>query len=214
MARVGLSKPFYAEYTYGGTPAAISYSDGANFAKAVELSIEVDDTEPVRLYADNGVAESVSAFANGTLTLTVDDLTLAETAALLGLTTASSTTPAGTTLADLAENVPPMLGFGIVVKKIKNGTAKYLAIVLPKVQFNVPADAAVTQGAGCIEYVRGAVAAAQHRKSVIIQSGYKLSRREGIKLPALKLAAFTVSGTESLNYAFNPAYIVALGNNE
>lgn len=146
MARVGLSKPFYAEYTYGGTPAAISYSDGANFAKAVELSIEVDDTEPVRLYADNGVAESVSAFANGTLTLTVDDLTLAETAALLGLTTASSTTPAGTTLADLAENVPPMLGFGIVVKKIKNGTAKYMAIVLPKVQFNVPADAAVTQG--------------------------------------------------------------------
>lgn len=148
MARVGLSKPFYAKYAYGGTPAVVSYSDGANFAKAVELNIEVDDTEPVRLYADNGVAESVSAFSNGTLTLTVDDLTLSETAALLGLTTSSSSSPApvGTTLADLAENVPPMLGFGIVVKKIKGGQPKYLAIILPKVQFNVPADAAVTQG--------------------------------------------------------------------
>ena len=144
MASIGLSKPYISTYTNSGT--SITYGTPAQLAKAVEVSIEADNTEPVILYADNGVAESLALFSSGTLTLTVDELELSTVATIFGLNTSESTTPAGTTLVFPAEMTTPFLGFGIVRKYMKGGSIKYEAVVLPKVQFQIPTVAVTTQG--------------------------------------------------------------------
>lgn len=144
MAVIGLSKPFYATYT--NSSGTVTYGDPVSLAKACEVSIEVEEGEDIVLYADNGPAETASGFAGGTLTLTIDELSLASAAAILGLTTASSTTPAGTTMAMSANSVAPYLGFAVVVKKQVSGSVKYLAVILHKVQFQTPNIVATTQG--------------------------------------------------------------------
>lgn len=45
-----------------------------------------------------------------------------------------------------ADDVAPYVGFGVIVKKIQSGAAKYMAVVFPKVQFSNPGIEAVTQG--------------------------------------------------------------------
>lgn len=72
MAKVGLSKPYYAVYSEGsGTP---SYSAGAVMGKATEANIEIDTADNNNLYGDNGIAETDVQFAGGTLTLSTTDL--------------------------------------------------------------------------------------------------------------------------------------------
>ena len=144
MAKVGLSQSFYAIYSAAGN--TVTYSNGGILGKAVDASIELDNADPVIFYANNGPAESAQQFSGGTLTITNDRLPLAAVAALLGLQTGTSTTPAGTTLDFPASLTPPYVGYGTVVKSITDNSAKYLAIILTKVQFQIPADTATTQG--------------------------------------------------------------------
>ena len=101
MARVRLSQSFYAIYSASGT--TVSYSDGGTLGKAVEVSIEPEESDANIFYANNGPAESASSFGGGTLTITNDRLPLTAVAAVLGLTVASITTPAGVSL-----TVPPV----------------------------------------------------------------------------------------------------------
>ena len=42
--------------------------------------------------------------------------------------------------------VTPYLGVGFIIKKKVNGAYKWRGVVLPKVMFSVPEDAATTQG--------------------------------------------------------------------
>ena len=72
MAKIGLSKPYFAKYS--NTGETVTYSGGALMGKAVELSIELEGADDNILYADNGPAESANTFAGGTWTLTTDDL--------------------------------------------------------------------------------------------------------------------------------------------
>lgn len=144
MAVIGLSKPYFATYT--NTSGTVSYGTPTVLAKACEVSIELDEAESVILYADNGPAEIASGFSGGTLTLTIDELSLETAAAILGLETGSSTTPAGTTLTFGGISAAPYLGFGVVVKKQVNNVPKWLAVILHKVQFQTPGLEAVTQG--------------------------------------------------------------------
>lgn len=144
MAVIGLSKPYYSEYTNNN--GAVSYGTPAVLAKACEVAIELDEAEAVILYADNGPAEVASGFSGGTMTLTIDELSLEAAGAILGLTPGSSTTPAGTTLTFGGTTAAPYLGFGVVVKKQINNAIKWLAVILHKVQFNTPGINAVTQG--------------------------------------------------------------------
>ena len=140
MATVGLSKPYYAKYANSGT--TITYTGFAALGKAVELSVDLDDNSTNPLYADNAIAESVSVFSGGTLTITTDDLSMAAAKDILGLTQGTSASEVIFKLDSLA----PYVGFGVIVKKIQSGTVKWLAIVFPKVQFSNPGVEAVTQG--------------------------------------------------------------------
>lgn len=150
MAVIGLSKPYYGIYNVSGT--TVSYSDGAVMGKATEANIEIDTTEDNNLYADNAIAETDRSFAGGTLTLSTDDLSQDVAKAILGLTENTITGIEGVTDTSVKELVyddtqtTPYLGVGFIVKKKVGGAYKWRAVVLSKVMFSVPADAATTQG--------------------------------------------------------------------
>lgn len=144
MARIGLAKPYYAKYS--NTGSAVSYSDGGLIGRAIEASIELEDTEAVILYADNVAAESVASFSTGTLTLTVDELSVEDAGAILGIETEAVATPNGTALKFKSGSSIPYLGFGLIVNKIVNNVNVYMGLILNKIQFRVPAGSYTTMG--------------------------------------------------------------------
>lgn len=150
MATIGLSKPYYAIYSETG--GVVSYSDGAVMGKATEANITIETTEDNNLYGDNGLAETDRRFANGTLTLSTTDLSQTVSAAILGLKEETITGIEGVTDTSVKEmiyddrQVTPYLGVGFIIKKKVNGVDKWRGVVLPKVMFSVPEDAATTQG--------------------------------------------------------------------
>lgn len=147
MATIGLCKPYYAIYTNSGS--TVTYSSGGYLGKAVEVSMDLDDNADNILYADNAPAESETTFSGGTLTLTTDDLLPTAAAAVLGITLSSITVTGLTGEEEMIftdSQVVPYCGVGFVVKKRQSGVTKWLAVVLPKVQFQNPDLAATTQG--------------------------------------------------------------------
>ena len=150
MAVIGLSKPYYGIYSATGN--AVSYANGAVMGKATEANIDINTTEDNNLYADNAIAETDRSFAGGSLILSTDDLSQEVTKAILGLTETAITGIEGVTDTSVKELVyddtqnTPYLGIGFIVKKKVGGAYKWRAVVLCKVMFSVPADAATTQG--------------------------------------------------------------------
>lgn len=150
MATIGLSKPYYAIYSETG--GVVSYSDGAVMGKATEANISIETTEDNNLYGDNGLAETDRRFTNGSLTLSTTDLSQEVSKAILGLTEQAITGIDGMTDTSVKElvyddtQVTPYLGVGFIIKKKVNGAYKWRGVVLPKVMFSVPEDAATTQG--------------------------------------------------------------------
>lgn len=150
MAVIGLSKPYYGIYSATGN--AVSYANGAVMGKATEANIDINTTEDNNLYADNAIAETDRSFAGGSLILSTDDLSQKVTKAILGLTETAITGIEGVTDTSVKELVyddtqnTPYLGIGFIVKKKVGGAYKWRAVVLCKVMFSVPADAATTQG--------------------------------------------------------------------
>lgn len=144
MAKVGLSKPFYAKYAAANQ--VVTYSDGGSMGKLVNASIEPDDNDTTIFYADNGPAESAQIFSGGTLTIEVDRLNAAVVGALMGITPGSSATPVGTTLDFQADAVIPYVGVGLISKSIVDNAQVWMAIILPKVQFIMPGLNMETQG--------------------------------------------------------------------
>lgn len=150
MATIGLSKPYYGIYSANGT--TVSYTDGAVMGKATEANIEIDTTEDNNLYGDNAIAEADRSFAGGTLTLSTTDLSQEVSKAILGLKESAITGIEGVTDTSVKELIydddqsTPYLGVGFIIKKKVNGAYRWRAVVLTKVMFSVPADAATTQG--------------------------------------------------------------------
>lgn len=150
MAVIGLSKPYYG--IYGATGNAVSYANGAVMGKATEANIEINTTEDNNLYADNAIAETDRSFAGGSMILSTDDLSQEVTKAILGLTETAITGIEGVTDTSVKELVyddtqnTPYLGVGFIIKKKVGGAYKWRGVVLCKVMFSVPADAATTQG--------------------------------------------------------------------
>ncbi len=147
MATIGVSKPYYGKYV--NTDGTITYTGGALFAKAVEFSASVESGDDNNLYADNGIAESDRSFGGGSISVTTDDIEQAAAAAILGITAKTITVGEATDISELVfddDMQIPDIGFGIIIKKKKGGVEKYRAIFFHKVKFNIPEDAATTQG--------------------------------------------------------------------
>lgn len=150
MATIGLSKPYYAIYSAAGT--TVSYAGGGVMGKATEANITINTTDDNSIYADNGIAETERAFADGSLTISTDDLSPEVSAAIIGLTQQGIGTITGVTDENVMELLydddqsAPYLGVGFIIKKKQNGVYKWRGVVLTKAMFNIPDDAAVTQG--------------------------------------------------------------------
>lgn len=150
MATIGLSKPYFAAYSAAGS--TVSYANGAVMGKATEANIEIDTTEDNNLYADNAIAETDRTFAGGTLTLSTDDLSQEVSKAILGLAEQAITGIEGVTDTSVKELLyddqqqTPYLGVGFIIKKKVGGVYKWRGVILTKVMFSAPADAATTQG--------------------------------------------------------------------
>lgn len=140
MANIGLSQPYYAKYTNNN--GTVSYSGLAKLGKATTVNVTLDNKDPQKLYADNGVAESLWLFSSGTVALGIDELSLAVAADILGLTAPG--TDGGITFT--ADAVAPYVGLGFIVKKVYQSTVKWRVVVFYKAQFK-PVDFQInTQG--------------------------------------------------------------------
>lgn len=150
MAIIGASNPYYAIYNAnGGTP---TYSNGGRMGALVEFNFELESTDNNNFFADNKVQESQRRFSNGTVTIQTDDLGPEVSAAISGLTPVTLDTIEGVTDSDVKELVwgeaqdSPYLGIGVIQKKMKNNVILWRAIILTKIIFNIPNEAATTEG--------------------------------------------------------------------
>lgn len=150
MAIIGASKPMFAKYTASGS--TVGYSEGGVMGKLVEFNIELESTNNNDFYADNGIAETQrNKFSSGTLTMQTDDLRHDISKVLLGLKEVTLSSIPGI-VGDVKELVydddqnTPYLGIGMIQKKQIDNIEKWRAVVLHKVMFSVPADAATTEG--------------------------------------------------------------------
>ncbi len=145
MAKVGLKYPVYAGATE--TTSAITYSGGAVLAQAITANISIN-TNDTKLYSDDGIRESDQSFADGTISIEIDNLSNAVQVALLGYTEGSVIdASAGTKeLSAGVSSAPGYVGFGFYGKKIVSGVNYWRAIWLKKVQFKEPADEMKTKG--------------------------------------------------------------------
>lgn len=150
MAIIGASRPYFAVYdANNGDP---TYSGGGLMGALVEFNIELESTDNNNFYADNRIKESQRRLSGGTVTVQTDDLRQEVSKALLGVTENPLDTIEGVTDTDVSELIwdddqsSPYLGIGMIVKKQIDNINKWRAVVLTKVVFDVPNDAATTEG--------------------------------------------------------------------
>lgn len=146
MAGIGLSKPYFAIYSASGTD--VSYSGGGLMGKFTELNISLNEGSTNALYADNGPAEQDNQFNGGTVSMSTDELSAENLTSVFGAkreTAGGGASGASWYVWD-DDQVIPYLGVGGVLKKKINGVVKWVAYVLPKVQFKTPGIVATTQG--------------------------------------------------------------------
>lgn len=153
MAIIGVSRLYCAKYNNNN--GAISYSDGGLMAKITKVNISVEAGSDNDFYADNAIDETDAGFAGGDYSVTPADLTQQASKLILGIQAQELTganaidgvTDEGAEelIYDDRQNTP-FLGIGNIIKVMRGGVIKWRAVVLTKVKFNVPAEAAETQG--------------------------------------------------------------------
>lgn len=139
MASVGMRYVVAAPIT-GETSGALTYGT-VQTLKGIEANLawELDDS---KLYADDAVEESEGSISGYTLDLTVDHLTDAQEAALVGREKIGSTDEYEAT-----DNPAPYSGCGYVRVLKKNGVRKYQAFFYPRLQLTLQNETARTREA-------------------------------------------------------------------
>jgi phi13 family phage major tail protein len=143
MATIGLDKLYYAtitEATQESTGVHIgdeTYGAPVQLAKAISADLSVELTEAT-LYADDGAAEIVKEFKQGTLSLNVDDIGATAAAALTGVKVDDNGV-----IISASENGGNPVAIGFRAKKA-NGRYKYFWLY--KVKFGIPATNLATKG--------------------------------------------------------------------
>lgn len=136
----GFSKPYVA--IYNAAAGVITYTQGRQLARGVNVSIAPDVSDNNRFHADNVVAETeAGTFTGGTLTLTVDGLFKPSEKLIMGLPDNDAN---GFTAYGDAQN-SPNVGAGFVARYMSDGITTYVPIVIAKVKFNQISTNAATQ---------------------------------------------------------------------
>lgn len=136
MATIGLDKLYYATITDDENGEEI-YGTPTQLAKAISAELSVELAEAT-LYADDGAAEIVKEFKNGTISLGVDDIGSATAAALTGVTVDTNNV-----VVSNSEDGGDPVAVGFRAKK-SNGKYKYYWLY--RVKFGIPATNLATKG--------------------------------------------------------------------
>ena len=136
MATIGLDKLYYANITDDENGEEI-YGTPTQLAKAISAELSVELAEAT-LYADDGAAEIVKEFKNGTISLGVDDIGSTTAAALTGVTVDKNNV-----MVSNSEDGGDPVAVGFRAKK-SNGKYKYYWLY--RVKFGIPATNLATKG--------------------------------------------------------------------
>ncbi|OLS01584.1 major tail protein [Tissierella creatinophila] len=136
MATIGLDKLYYATITDDENGEEI-YGTPTQMAKAISAELSVELAEAT-LYADDGAAEIVKEFKNGTISLGVDDIGSSTAAALTGVTVDKNNV-----MVSNSEDGGDPVAVGFRAKK-SNGKYKYYWLY--RVKFGIPATNLATKG--------------------------------------------------------------------
>jgi phi13 family phage major tail protein len=136
MATIGLDKLYYAKITEDETGNE-TYATPVQLAKAMNADLSVELAEAT-LYADDGAAEIVKEFKNGTLSLGVDDVGASVASDLTG-----ATIDANGVVVSTSEDGGDPVAVGFRAKK-SNGKYKYYWLY--RVKFGIPATNLATKG--------------------------------------------------------------------
>jgi phi13 family phage major tail protein len=136
MATIGLDKLYYATITDDENGEEI-YGTPIQLAKAISAELSVELAEAT-LYADDGAAEIVKEFKNGTISLGVDDIGSTTAAALTGVTVDKNNV-----VVSNSEDGGDPVAVGFRAKK-SNGKYKYYWLY--RVKFGIPATNLATKG--------------------------------------------------------------------
>lgn len=151
MAKKGLSRLFFAKYTYAAE-SGVKYTEGCETEKLASYSVETESSDDSDLYLNNGVAETEKGrFTTGTLTHSTGDLTNETSKLILGLksTTVTVTGIDGDGVEEMIydDDVKAIdCGVGFVELHQTNRKEFYRAIVLARVAYNLPNTSANTRG--------------------------------------------------------------------
>lgn len=133
----GFSFPFVAKYN--NNDGVVSYSDGMELARGVNVSISAETGDVENFYANNVTAESAGGlFTGGEVTLTVDGLKAAARSLIMGLPTPTSVSVDGASVEIFDyddRQAIPYVGIGFVVRYMENGVESFRPFVMPKVIF-------------------------------------------------------------------------------
>ena len=136
MATIGLDKLYYAKITEDENGNE-TYATPVQLAKAMNADLSVELAEAT-LYADDGAAEIVKEFKNGTLSLGVDDVGAAVASDLTG-----ATIDANGVVVSTSEDGGDPVAVGFRAKK-SNGKYKYYWLY--RVKFGIPVTNLATKG--------------------------------------------------------------------
>ena len=136
MATIGLDKLYYAKITEDENGNE-TYASPVQLAKAMNADLSVELAEAT-LYADDGAAEIVKEFKNGTLSLGVDDVGASVASDLTG-----ATIDANGVVVSTSEDGGDPVAVGFRAKK-SNGKYKYYWLY--RVKFGIPATNLATKG--------------------------------------------------------------------
>ena len=136
MATIGLDKLYYATITDDENGEEI-YGTPTQLAKAISAELSVELAEAT-LYADDGAAEIVKEFKNGTISLGVDDIGSTTATALTGVTVDKNNV-----VVSNSEDGGDPVAVGFRAKK-SNGKYKYYWLY--RVKFGIPATNLATKG--------------------------------------------------------------------
>ena len=136
MATIGLDKLYYAKITEDENGNE-TYATPVQLATAMNADLSVELAEAT-LYADDGAAEIVKEFKNGTLSLGVDDVGASVASDLTG-----ATIDANGVVVSTSEDGGDPVAVGFRAKK-SNGKYKYYWLY--RVKFGIPATNLATKG--------------------------------------------------------------------
>lgn len=136
MATIGLDKLYYAKITEDENGNE-TYATPVQLAKAMNADLSVELAEAT-LYADDGAAEIVKEFKNGTLSLGVDDVGASVASDLTG-----ATIDANGVVVSTSEDGGDPVAVGFRAKK-SNGKYKYYWLY--RVKFGIPSTNLATKG--------------------------------------------------------------------